>query len=32
VKKIAEKPTKAGSSSKLEDARIQEVKMGEGGH
>jgi len=32
VKKIAEKPTKAGSGSKLEDARMQEIKMGEGGH
>lgn len=32
VKKIAEKPTKAGSSSKLENARMQEVKMGEGSH
>ncbi|NJD54625.1 MAG: FprA family A-type flavoprotein [Candidatus Methanoperedens sp.] len=32
VKKIAEKPTKAGSGSKFEDAGVREVKMGEGGH
>lgn len=32
VKKIAEKPTGAVSGSKLEDASVREVKMGEGGH
>jgi len=32
VKKIAEKPTRAGSGSKLEDVSVREVKMGEGGH
>lgn len=32
VKKIAEKPTRAGSGSKLEDVGVREVKMGEGGH
>jgi len=32
VKKIAEKPARAGSGSKLEDASVREVKMGEGGH
>ena len=31
VKKTAEKP-RAGSGSKLEDASVREVKMGEGGH
>ena len=31
VKKITEKHTKPGSS-KLEEARLQDVKMGEGGH
>jgi len=32
VKKIAEKPASAGSGSKIEDASVREVKMGEGGH
>ncbi|KAB2945514.1 MAG: flavodoxin domain-containing protein [Candidatus Methanoperedens sp.] len=32
VKKIAEKPTRAGSGSKLEDVSVREVKMGESGH
>ncbi len=32
VKKMAEKQTRPEKGSKLEDALIQEVKMGEGGH
>ena len=32
VKKFTEKHTKPEKETKLEDARIQEVKMGEGGH
>jgi flavodoxin I len=32
VKKITEKHGKSTSGSKLEDAGVQEVKMGDGGH
>jgi len=32
VKKITEKHTRPEIDSKREDARIQEIKMGEGGH